>query len=57
MEIRTEVVRVRTGEGEMRAHLACPDIGGLFPGVVVVMEAFGLNGNIEAVGDRIAREG
>jgi len=57
MEIRTEVVAVRTGEGEMPAHLACPDIDGLFPGVVVVMEAFGLNRNVEAVGDRIAREG
>jgi carboxymethylenebutenolidase len=40
----------------MRAHLACPDAGGVFPGVVV-MEAFGLNGNIAAVGERIAREG
>jgi carboxymethylenebutenolidase len=57
MEIRTESLTIRTEEGEMRAHLACPDAGGLFPGVVVVMEAFGLNGNIAAVADRIAREG
>jgi carboxymethylenebutenolidase len=57
MEIRTESRTIRTGEGEMPAHLAWPEVGGSFPGVVVVMEAFGLNGNIVAVAERIAREG
>lgn len=57
MEVRTETLRIRTAEGEMPAHLARPGTGGPFPGVVVVMEAFGLNANISAVADRIAREG
>jgi carboxymethylenebutenolidase len=57
MEIRTEALGIRTPEGEMRGHLACPGVAGRFPGIVVVMEAFGLNGNIVAVAERIAREG
>ena len=57
MDVRTEALMVRTSDGDMPAHLAGPAAGGPYPGVVVVMEAFGLNGHIKAVAERIAREG
>lgn len=42
---------------EMGAYVSQPDTGGPHPGVVVIMEAFGVNGHIEAVADSIAKEG
>ena len=57
MDIKTESVRLTTPDCSMPAHLAHPGQGGPYPGVIVVMEAFGLNGHIKAVGERIAREG
>jgi carboxymethylenebutenolidase len=41
----------------MPVHLAVPEGDGPFAGVIVAMEAFGLNGHIKSVADRIAREG
>jgi carboxymethylenebutenolidase len=41
----------------MPAYVARPEGAGPFPGVIVVMEAFGLNRHIESVTERIAREG
>jgi carboxymethylenebutenolidase len=41
----------------MPAFVARPTDGGKHPAVVVVMEAFGLNGHIKAVAKRIAAEG
>ena len=41
----------------MEAAVALPAGAGPFPGVVVLMEAFGLNAHIRAVGERLAREG
>jgi len=46
-----------TTDGPMPCHLARPGAGGPYPGVIVVMEAFGLNAHIKAVTERIAREG
>jgi carboxymethylenebutenolidase len=57
MDIKTESLRLTTSGGTMPAHLAAPTGGGPYPGVIVVMEAFGLNAHIKAVGERIAREG
>jgi carboxymethylenebutenolidase len=57
MEIKTESLRLNTPDGVMPAHLATPTQGGPYAGVIVVMEAFGLNGHIKAVGERVAREG
>lgn len=57
MEIRTEPVSLATAEGLMPCHQARPAAGGPYPGVIVVMEAFGLNAHIKAVAERIAREG
>jgi carboxymethylenebutenolidase len=57
MEIATESVALATADGRIPCHLARPAAGGQYPAVIVVMEAFGLNGHIKAVAERIAREG
>ena len=57
MEIRTETVNLATSDGKMPAYLCRPTAAGPHPGVIVVMEAFGLNGHIKDVAERIAREG
>ncbi|GIX46933.1 MAG: carboxymethylenebutenolidase [Candidatus Tectimicrobiota bacterium] len=41
----------------MRAYVSMPDVAGPHPGVVVIMEAFGVNGHMQRVTDRFAREG
>ena len=57
MDIRTESVTLAVADGMMPCHVARPASGGPYPGVIVVMEAFGLNDHIKAVAERIAREG
>lgn len=57
MDVQGEMVEIRTGDGVMPAYRSQPVGEGPFPGVIVVMEAFGLNGHIKEVADRIAREG
>ena len=57
MEIRTESLTLRTADGKMPVHLAAPVAAGPYAAVIVIMEAFGLNGHIKAVAERIAREG
>ena len=57
MEIRTETVNLTIPDGKMPAYLCHPAGAGPHPAVIVVMEAFGLNGHIEDVTERIAREG
>ena len=57
MEIRTSQVQVKTPDGVMPAYLAEPTAPGRHPAVIVVMEAFGLNHNIEEISRRIAGEG
>jgi carboxymethylenebutenolidase len=41
----------------MPCHLARPASGGPYPGLIVVMEAFGLNDHIRAITGRFAAEG
>ncbi len=41
----------------MRAYVSQPDAPGPQPGVVVIMEAFGVNGHMQQVTDRFASEG
>lgn len=43
MEIVKQDVMVQTGNERMPCHVARPASGGPYPGLVVVMEAFGLN--------------
>jgi carboxymethylenebutenolidase len=56
MDVTTQMVEIETGAGAMPAHLARP-AEGRYPGVVVVMEAFGLNDHIKNVTRRLAAEG
>ncbi|MGO9263862.1 MAG: dienelactone hydrolase family protein [Candidatus Binataceae bacterium] len=57
MEIVKQEVTVSTGTEKMPCYVARPAAGGPYPGLVVVMEAFGLNGNIRSLADRFAAEG
>ena len=57
MELRTETVGLQTPDGKMPAYLCRPAGEGPHPAVIVVMEAFGLNGHIKDVAARIAGEG
>lgn len=47
----------RAADGKMPVHLVVPDGDGPFGGVIVAMEAFGLEGHMKSVAERIAREG
>lgn len=55
MEIVSQEVTV--GSEKMPCHLARPASGGPYPGLVVVMEAFGLNDHIKNITGRFAAEG
>ena len=57
MEIRTSQAKVATPDGSMPVYIAEPTAAGRHPAVIVVMEAFGLNHNIEEITRRIAGEG
>jgi carboxymethylenebutenolidase len=57
MEIVKQEVTVKTGSDNMPCHLARPAAGDLYPSLVVVMEAFGLNDQIRNITDRFAAEG
>lgn len=53
----TTVPRPRKPDQPLAAYLARPDSEGVFPGVIVIHEAFGLNDNIRDITRRFAREG
>ncbi len=55
--MQTSTVEIKTAEATMPAHLAEPEGKGPFPGVVVIMEAFGLLPQICDVANRLAGEG
>ncbi|HUK34178.1 MAG TPA: dienelactone hydrolase family protein, partial [Vicinamibacterales bacterium] len=57
MEITKGMVEIQSDGSKMPAFVARPSSGGPFPGVVVVMEAFGLNDHIKKVAERVAAEG
>ncbi len=57
MEVVSEQVTVQSGNERLPAHLARPASGGPYPGLVVVMEAFGLNDHIKSITNRFAGEG
>src|SRR4028118_1490137 len=56
-EIHTASVKIVNGTAEIPAYLAQPKGKGLFPGVVVLQEIFGVNDHIRDVTRRLAREG
>lgn len=57
MEITKTTVQLKTPDGTMEAYQSRPKDGGPHPAIVVLMEAFGVNGHIKGVVDRIAQEG
>jgi carboxymethylenebutenolidase len=57
METTSSMVQITAADGAMPAFLVRPEGAGKYPGVIVVMEAFGLNPHIKDVASRIAREG
>lgn len=57
MDITTSTLQLNTPDGKMETYEAKPKDSVARPGIVVLMEAFGLNGHIKDVTERIAREG
>ena len=60
VEIRTQVIQVpraKPGDPPMECYQALPIGDGLFPGIVVIHEIFGLNDNIRDIAGRFARQG
>lgn len=57
MDVTTSTLRLDTPDGKMETYEARPKEGGAHPAIIVLMEAFGLNGHIKNVTERIAREG
>lgn len=57
MEITSSTVQLNTPDGTMETCEARPKEGGARPAIIVLMEAFGLNGHIKDITERIAREG
>jgi carboxymethylenebutenolidase len=57
MDITNTTVQINTADGKMEAYEARPSANGSYPGVIVLMEAFGVNKHIKDVTDRVAREG
>ena len=57
MDVTASTLQLNTPDGKMEAYEAKPKEGGSYPGIVVLMEAFGLNDHIKKVTERIAQEG
>jgi carboxymethylenebutenolidase len=57
MDVTSSMVSVKAASGQMQCFLARPQTPQKVPGVIVVMEAFGLNDHIKDVTKRIAAEG
>ena len=57
MDVTGSILQLNTLDGKMEAYEARPKDKGSYPGIVVLMEAFGLNDHIKKVTERIAQEG
>jgi carboxymethylenebutenolidase len=57
MDVTGSTLQLNTSDGKMEIYEARPKEGGSYPGIVVLMEAFGLNEHIKKVTERIAQEG
>ena len=57
MDVTSSTLQLNTPDGKMEAYEAKPKEGGSYPGIIVLMEAFGLNDHIKKVTERIAQEG
>jgi carboxymethylenebutenolidase len=56
-ETTSATINVKTAEGAADSYLARPDDGRAYPGVLLLIDAFGLRPQIEAMADRIAAAG
>jgi carboxymethylenebutenolidase len=55
--MRSSTIDIRTPDGVADAYLSRPDEGDRHPGVLLMMDAFGLRPRIEEMADRIASRG
>lgn len=56
MPAQTMTLQVSDGT-TMNAYVSAPDGKGPYPGIIVLQEAFGVNGHIRSICDRLAKEG
>jgi carboxymethylenebutenolidase len=57
MAVKAEWTTTKTPDGDMRVYVARPEGNGPFPGIIVIMEIFGVNEHIQDVTRRYAEEG
>jgi carboxymethylenebutenolidase len=57
MDVKGSILQLNTPDGRMEAYEARPKDSGSYPGIVILMEAFGPNDHIKKVTERIAQEG
>lgn len=57
MEISSQWVKVNNQGLEIDAYLAMPETAGIYPGVIVIQEIFGVNEHIQEVTEKLAKEG
>ena len=57
MEVSSKWVKVNNQDLEIDAYLAVPETVGIYPGVIVIQEIFGVNEHIREITERIAHEG
>ena len=59
MSVKNSVVSVprASGGGTMECYYARPQAAGLYPGVIIIHEIYGLNENIRGIADRFAEQG
>ena len=55
MEITSTTHQLNTSDGKMEAYEARRKNGGARPGIIVLMEAFGVNSHIKDVTEQVAR--
>jgi len=56
--MKTDKTILKVSDGtSMQVHTCAPDGAGNFPAVIVLQEAFGVNGHIRDVAERITKEG
>lgn len=57
MKTTSERISIPVGNQKMGAYVARPEGAGVYPGVLLFMEIFGINSHIRSVADRVAAEG
>jgi carboxymethylenebutenolidase len=55
--ISSSTVQIYNGDLAIEAHLAVPQTEGVFPGIIVIQEIFGVNSHIREITNRLAEEG